>query len=675
MGSEVKQVQSTNDSSIVSKCSMVGLGYFQDDFLKCFVTKQSRRAPLINRGYYVRAKAVDHCLKQFLLLTKDHPVRQILSLGAGFDSLYFRLKACGLLEKTVVIEIDFPAVVHRKRALIRANQELAALVGSVDSAESGLLQLEGTDYKLLAVDLNDLQMLDLGLTKANFNPTVPTLVLSEVVITYLTNERSSALIKWAADSLSSAVFVIYEQICPDDPFGLVMRQHFRQLNSTLHAVAQYPDAKAQWKRFAELGWEDCTCIDMNEFYFGLIPEEERRRTDFLEPFDEYEEWHLKCSHYFILSASKGEMVHYPLLKLPADFALKIPVTFNNKTIVVSPIRTDLVFLGLKRYGHRSSAVVPHIVITTGGYGESECAGQHSRLKDIHCMANFGDRWISATVQAKQAENIWGERMFHSMTMLSDQRCIVIGGRSSPLCAFQEVLCCEFNNLTSSDPSSIEISAEAVDCSGKKPSPRWRHSAAEVIYKDRKYLFVYGGRSSSEMVLTDCHFLDLDNFTWVQIPVEGPYPEGRHSHTATCWNDSIIVACGLGKGTMPLGCIYQIQPTDSGFRWQKFQCHPAIVPRYSHTAHVIDDKLLLVGGVWIHSDPVPGVTVIDLKTGESQNYQLSVANMKWPLMLHNHSSVLLEEEKQLLITGGGGNCFSFGTHLNVLPALLNIADIL
>lgn len=54
---------------------------------------------------------------------------QILSLGAGFDSLYFRLKDLGLLHHTVVYEVDFPCVVSRKAALIRGAEELSVLVG------------------------------------------------------------------------------------------------------------------------------------------------------------------------------------------------------------------------------------------------------------------------------------------------------------------------------------------------------------------------------------------------------------------------------------------------------------------------------------------------------------------------------------------------------------------
>lgn len=49
----------------------------------------------------------------------------------------------------------------------------------------------------------------------------------------------------------------------------------------------------------------CKSCDMNAF-FNLLPEEEQQRVNNLELFDEYEEWHLKCSHYIILCAFNGQ---------------------------------------------------------------------------------------------------------------------------------------------------------------------------------------------------------------------------------------------------------------------------------------------------------------------------------------------------------------------------------
>ncbi len=47
-------MQGTNDSSVVSKVSAAAQGYFLDHFLKHFVCKVSRRAPLINRYVFRR---------------------------------------------------------------------------------------------------------------------------------------------------------------------------------------------------------------------------------------------------------------------------------------------------------------------------------------------------------------------------------------------------------------------------------------------------------------------------------------------------------------------------------------------------------------------------------------------------------------------------------------------
>lgn len=44
---------------------------------------------------------------------------------------------------------------------------------------------------------------------------------------------------------------------------------------------------------------------MNTLFFSVIEEKERDRVRSLEIFDEFEEFHLKCSHYTLLFATKG----------------------------------------------------------------------------------------------------------------------------------------------------------------------------------------------------------------------------------------------------------------------------------------------------------------------------------------------------------------------------------
>lgn len=103
------------------------LGYYHDDYLQHFVRKSSRRSPLINRGetapallkappshcylrcsldrkvlmyntgYYSRQAALGRLLKQFLDISRKHSgPTQILSLGAGFDTTWFRLQVMAM---------------------------------------------------------------------------------------------------------------------------------------------------------------------------------------------------------------------------------------------------------------------------------------------------------------------------------------------------------------------------------------------------------------------------------------------------------------------------------------------------------------------------------------------------------------------------------------------------
>ena len=104
--------------------SCIRLGYFADPFLHHFVRRGAKRAPLINRGavcecwseagltagtseldpragYFARFAAFDQLTRAFLQrCSQAGAACQILSVGAGFDSAFWRLQArgrCGLV--------------------------------------------------------------------------------------------------------------------------------------------------------------------------------------------------------------------------------------------------------------------------------------------------------------------------------------------------------------------------------------------------------------------------------------------------------------------------------------------------------------------------------------------------------------------------------------------------
>ncbi|NWS78803.1 TYW4 protein, partial [Crotophaga sulcirostris] len=581
-----------------------------------------------HRGYYIRARAVDHCIRDFLLETQSHQRTQILSLGAGFDSLFFRLKDLGLLHRTVVYEVDFPGVARQKAALIRRTEELSALVGDPGAEGPGMVSTGGAGCS----------------EEANVAPTFQRCCISHgaggpSVVEFLLRTlpgRSDAVIQWAAERFSKPCFLLYEQMHPEDPFGHVMQRHFSRMNSALRSLAPYPDREAQQRRFLGKGWTACSIVDMNEFFTCCTPEEEQRRVQALEPFDEYEEWHLKCSHYFILAASKGmEPPWTPLMPRLTAPPGEGPVGAAG-VVPAAACAGCSDTLGLRRYGHRSVLLKPNVVLTSGGFGEED--GQHGRVRSLHVLEKRGGRWKTAWVGKENPDTRWGE----------------LWQRFSWLRQF---------------PSWVTFPCSMIFQTLTCPFPWLSFSTGE------EYLFLYGGRSAKDPVLGDWCFLHIPELSSAAVPVEGAVPERRHSHGACGWEGGAVIAGGLGAAEKPLGSIFLLKEVDHGFRWQPVETHPPLVPRYSHTAHAHGGKLLLVGGVWLHSSSVPGVTVVDLKTGLCLDYTIDADHLEWPLMLHNHSSVLLPEEQELLVTGGGGNCFSFGTHLNPEPVSLSLSTIL
>ncbi|KAK9537312.1 hypothetical protein VZT92_004941 [Zoarces viviparus] len=661
-------VQGTNDSSVVSKLSAAARGYFQDVFLQHFVCKVARRAPLINRGYYVRWRAVDHCVRRFLHVTKNCPRRQILSLGAGFDSAYFRLHADEALDGAVVFELDFPDVTRRKAALINSNITLRGMLEPHSPPATGPVYVSSGRYRLLGVDVREESQVEEALGAAGLDWAAPTLILSEVVLTYMETQRSDAVISWAAKLLPQSLFVMYEQMHPQDPFGRIMQDHFRKLNSTLHALRQYPDAAAQRRRFLEKGWEQCVCLDVNDFYLGLLPEDERCRVESLEPFDEYEEWHQKCSHYFILTASQGSLMAQAILThAPVPPAASICPSWSPTALSVQTIPVPMEGLGMA-----STSVSPGQVLLTGG------SSRGGRGPVTRILLRGQEGWRSVSVEPPVD---LGVRLYHTATSLPGGL-VVYGGRSSPLSPTRGLLRVTLDTrgppgpLHSEDGDTGTLCVEQMVCTGDAPAPRWRHTAASVSHKGKSFLFVFGGKNESEAALGDAYFLCLDQQHWTEIPLEGAAPEARHSHSACWYRGGVVVFGGLDRRGVPLGDTAVLRPTDGGFSWERIELQPPPVPRYSHSAHVIGEKLVVVGGVWLHSDGVPGVVIIHLTTRSSVELSLDTTSVPWPLMLHSFCSELTDsEEPELLLMGGGGNCFSFGTHFNLQPVTVDLRPAL
>ena len=335
--------------------SAVKKGYVNDPFLSYFVRKPQNRAPLINRGYYSRVAAVDVIYQRFVAIASRTGTgrSQVVSLGAGFDTTFFRSRMEGSAA-SLYFEVDFPEVTARKAAIFRKHALLqrviagqrvtvaealpleqsssataatpapsapAADIGvSYSTTSSGGCTVSSPVYRMVTADLRDVAAVRAALLGAGFDPSTPTLFLSECVLVYLEPEESCALIAWAASACPRSVFVTYEQIRPHDAFGQVMTRNLEERGYSLRGLTAFPDIASQTARYRELGFGAATVADMNDVYYRVLPRADVARVERLELFDEVEEWHLMSAHYCIAVAVN----ELPLAQLQQRGASAVP---------------------------------------------------------------------------------------------------------------------------------------------------------------------------------------------------------------------------------------------------------------------------------------------------------------------------------------------------------------
>ncbi|KAG7258383.1 hypothetical protein CRUP_027355 [Coryphaenoides rupestris] len=124
-------VRSTCDDASTCKRFASSQGYWRDPYIQHFVRSLGeRKAPEINRGrrlllllwlltnpgcgpdrYYARVRGVNTLLDAFVRRTQCNC--QIINLGAGLDTTFWRLKDENLMPKKY-FEVDFPTIVARK---------------------------------------------------------------------------------------------------------------------------------------------------------------------------------------------------------------------------------------------------------------------------------------------------------------------------------------------------------------------------------------------------------------------------------------------------------------------------------------------------------------------------------------------------------------------------------
>lgn len=121
------------------------------------------------------------------------PQVNVVSLGAGFDTLFFRLlEQRQFAGKVSFTEVDCDAIVDAKTELLNDQDVRAGLfpkdvdnltvVTPVHGEVAWQCKVPSASYSLISCDLGDIQRLDATLNVAGVDRSLPTLILAECVL-------------------------------------------------------------------------------------------------------------------------------------------------------------------------------------------------------------------------------------------------------------------------------------------------------------------------------------------------------------------------------------------------------------------------------------------------------------------------------------------------------------
>ncbi|KAL4776668.1 tRNA wybutosine-synthesizing protein 4 [Aspergillus nidulans var. acristatus] len=670
-------VMGTNNSSIVSKRSVEMLYYPEPHFFCHFVKKPQRRAPLINRGYWLRMHAMEESVRRFMRESSDKP-KFVLNLGCGFDPLPFILLNAdrSLCSQTTFVDIDYEKLMLNKKAALREAGALTQILEDVEFIpDESAVQIRSGQYVAVGCDLKNLDKLDRVLRTEVLPAECAVLFLAEVSLTYMDVKSANAVVTWASKLSNDAQFCILEQFFPDGPshpFAATMMGHFGKLGAPLHSIHEFPSLSDQERRFTEAGWTHAHARSLWDLWSDdeFVPAVLRTSLDSVESFDEWEEFALFASHYFLLHAStrpgtKGSRC----AATTADVGPSHQAVSRSNEFRLIP-NTSLP-TGQRRFG----ALVPG---GEGIIGIHSGWGRQTRVADTDVYKTSNDS-VGSHAQFPSSSDI-SARLCHTITTFSDDGdCLLVGGRTSPASALQDTWVRK-NNVWQAGSSL--------------PVARFRHCATRVTLGSdcsSGSVLIYGGKTSDGTTL-DTWLLWNDNGEgWNTVTVrtnnDSPAPKARFGAClASIDSTSGLLFGGIGADGTILEDFWTwklyeeadgslcAELTDQTGSLRSSSLGFDILPRFGATVTSTARGLIVSGGI-IPRRVVPfngeillldSATLLDcIKNGlRITTPIISTIGLDpgftgpRPLLVGHVSHAISTD--QVLLLGGGAVCFSFGT---------------
>ncbi|CAI2349230.1 unnamed protein product [Caenorhabditis sp. 36 PRJEB53466] len=301
-------VQRTNDDATQCKNFAIQKGYWQDEFIARFANSaanvsEARRFPEISMGYWARTAAIEKYVREFLKEFNGNA--QVVSLGCGFDTLFWRLVSSDA-KLVKYVEVDFSSVTSKKiRHILKP-----VGAGSVDLKASFAQEpvvshhadLHAGNYHLIGADLRQSKELEQKLVTCQLDFDIPTIFIAECVLVYMSAAASSGLLQQLVSLFRTPAFVNYEQFRTSDEFTRVMEQNLGERGIQLHGLEMCESAEKQEERFRSAGFKSVKVQDMNQIFKTFLDKSEVSRIREIEMLDEMELLDQLLAHYCIVFA-------------------------------------------------------------------------------------------------------------------------------------------------------------------------------------------------------------------------------------------------------------------------------------------------------------------------------------------------------------------------------------
>ncbi|EXJ95018.1 hypothetical protein A1O1_00136 [Capronia coronata CBS 617.96] len=669
----------TNTSTIAFKGNAELLYLPKPHFFKPFLKQPVRASAAVNRGHWLRMRAIGWVVRQFLEKPSAQP-KVIINLGCGYDPLPFQWlsRETRLCANTKFVDVDYEPLLQTKCEIILNSYDMSDMLHSVETnpTEKSPILLDSEEYAAIGCDLRNLRRLD-RLLKAVVVPEQSiVLCIAEDSLAYMATDAANALISWSSKLSSDVTFCLLDPFSPDqpdNPFTAKMANHYAKQGTPLNSMFQYYGQYTQTQRFRLAGFTQIEFQNLWQLWADsrFLSPSQRMALDHVEPFDAWEEFALWASHYCLVVAhNRGDPVlpERVLSRRSSDASDASDISARTS----SPTHPDSQLFAFRYYKdpgclcqrhHGSSYPIPDqdAIAIYGGQGPDSILSTSAVCRPRH---------LDDETPVVLPPDV-GPRCCHVLTSMNDGGNILVGGRRSPT---QPLKDCWLQKGT----TWYRIH--------DLPEPRYRCRVVAVTLPNNVFgAICFGGKTGPATVATDI-LLWEPNTGWrvLQALRNTPIPRFGPNFIRLGFNHGLLFGGLRQDGVIcPDLWRWRLVIRDNVVAGISFRPSHALdasigaypwVARFGASYGFVQDYLLIIGGVASGGCIPKTYEILSLvgsfsNLGDGKELSLrvtSVAPARSPdcprPFLIGHST-LRTRTGMYVILGGGATCFNYGDCFN------------